>query len=65
MYTILPLDTLKFLSTDFMPVRRITSDPGAGQPYKAQFDTQAAAAAGQSNRLRLLMLVQVIVQHLQ
>ena len=28
MYTISAADALKFLSTDFMPVRRITSDPG-------------------------------------
>ena len=47
MYTISAADALKFLSTDFMPVKYVTSDPGAGQPYKEQWDTQQAAVAGE------------------
>ena len=48
MYTISAADALKFLSTDFMPVKYITSDPGAGQPYKEQWDTQQAATNGEN-----------------
>jgi hypothetical protein len=47
MYTISAADALKFLSTDFMPVKYVTSDPGAGQPYKEQWDTQQAATDGE------------------
>lgn len=47
MYTVSAADALKFLSTDFMPVKYITSDPGAGQPYKEQWDTQVNAVAGE------------------
>jgi len=47
MYTISASDALKFLSTDFMPVKYVTSDPGAGQPYKEQWDTQQAAVDGE------------------
>jgi hypothetical protein len=36
-----------------MPVRYIASDPGAGQPYKAQFDTAAAATAGQIKQIKI------------
>ncbi len=53
MYTVSAADALKFLSTDFMPVRYVTSDPGAGQPYKAQFDTAAAAVAGQIKQIKI------------
>jgi len=53
MYTVSAADALKFLSTDFMPIRYIASDPGAGQPYKAQFDTAAAAVAGQIKQIKI------------
>lgn len=46
MYTISAADALKFLSTDFMPVKFVSSDPGSGQPYKEQYDVQQAAVAG-------------------
>ena len=46
MYTISAADALKFLSTDFMPVKFIDSDPGSGQPYKEQYDVQEAAVDG-------------------
>lgn len=46
MYTISAADALKFLSTDFMPVKKIASDPGSGQPYKEQWDAQQAAVDG-------------------
>ena len=47
MYTVSAADALKFLSTDFMPVKYVTSDPGAGQPYKEQWDTQQNATDGE------------------
>ena len=53
MYTISAADALKFLSTDFMPVRYVTSDPGAGQPYKEQFDTSAAATNGEIKQYKI------------
>ena len=53
MYTISAADALKFLSTDFMPVKYITSDPGAGQPYKEQWDTQQAATNGEIKQIKI------------
>ena len=53
MYTISASDAIKFLSTDFMPVKFITSDPGAGQPYKTQFDAQQAAVNGAIYRIKV------------
>ena len=53
MYTISAADALKFLSTDFMPVKFIASDPGSGQPYKEQFDTQGAAVDGAIKQLKI------------
>ena len=45
LYTISAADVLKFLSTDFMPVRYLTSNPGVGQPYYEQYQVQQAASA--------------------
>lgn len=53
MYTISAADALKFLSTDFMPVKFISADPGAGQPYKEQYDTQQAATDGEIKHLKI------------
>ena len=53
MYTISASDALKFLSTDFMPVKYITSDPGAGQPGKEQYDTAAAAVDGEIKLIKI------------
>ena len=53
MYTISASDAIKFLSTDFMPVKFITSDPGAGQPYKTQYDAQQAAVDGAIYRIKV------------
>jgi len=53
MYTISAADALKFLSTDFMPVKYVTSDPGAGQPYKEQWDTQQAATDGEIKLIKI------------
>ena len=53
MYTISAADALKFLSTDFMPVKFIDSDPGAGQPYKEQYDVQENAVNGTVERIKV------------
>jgi hypothetical protein len=53
MYTISAADALKFLSTDFMPVKYVTSDPGAGQPYKEQWDTQQSAIGGEIRQINI------------
>lgn len=53
MYTISAADALKFLSTDFMPVKYVTADPGAGQPYKEQWDTQQSAIAGEIRHITI------------
>ena len=53
MYSISAADALKFLSTDFMPVKFIASDPGAGQPYKEQYDTQQNATDGEIKKINI------------
>jgi hypothetical protein len=53
MYTVSAADALKFLSTDFMPVKYVTADPGAGQPYKEQWDTQQAATDGEIKLIKI------------
>ena len=46
MYSISPADTLKFVSTDFIPVKTLASNPGATDSYYAQWLVQAAATSG-------------------
>jgi len=45
MYTISPADVIKFVSTDFIPVKTLASNPGSTDSYYNQWLVQAAAAA--------------------
>jgi len=44
-------DTLKFSSTNFIPVRRITTAPSIADPYYSQWEVRAAAVPGTINRI--------------
>ena len=46
MYSISPADTLKFVSTDFIPVKTLASNPGSTDSYYSQWLVQAAATSG-------------------
>ena len=51
MYTIAPADVLKFVSTNFVPVKKFTSNPGTEDSYYTQWLVQAAAVSGTVNRI--------------
>jgi hypothetical protein len=51
MYTISPADVIKFVSTDFIPVKTLASDPGSTDSYYSQWLVQAAAADGSINNV--------------
>jgi hypothetical protein len=53
MYSISAADALKFLSTDFMPVRKITSNPGVSDPYYSQYQVQTDAVAGTIEQIKI------------
>ena len=46
MYSISPADTLKFVSTDFIPVKTLAGNPGSTDSYYSQWLVQAAATSG-------------------
>lgn len=46
MYTIAPSDVIKFISTDFMPVKEVTSNPGQYDAYIDQWSVREAAVDG-------------------
>lgn len=46
MYTISPADVIKFVSTDFIPVKTITSNPGSTDAYYEQWLVVDAAVDG-------------------
>jgi hypothetical protein len=46
MYTIAPADVIKFISTDFMPVKEVTVNPGQYDAYIDQWLVREAAVAG-------------------
>ena len=46
MYTISPADVIKFVSTDFIPVKTITSNPGSTDAYYDQWLVADAAVDG-------------------
>jgi hypothetical protein len=46
MYTISPADVIKFVSTDFIPVKTLAGNPGATDSYYSQWLVQAAATSG-------------------
>jgi hypothetical protein len=45
MYTIAPADVIKFISTDFMPVKEVTINPGLYDAYIDQWNVRVAAAS--------------------
>jgi hypothetical protein len=51
MYTISPADVIKFVSTDFIPVKTITSNPGSTDAYYDQWLVAAAAVDGSINNV--------------
>ena len=46
MYTVSPADVLKFVSTDFIPVKKIITNPGSTDPYYNQYLVEQAAVDG-------------------
>lgn len=46
MYTVAPADVLKFVSTDFIPVKSLGSDPGQNDSYYTQFLVEDNATDG-------------------
>lgn len=46
MYTVSPADIIKYTSSDFIPVKTVTSAPPAGAPYYTQYQAQNAAVDG-------------------
>jgi hypothetical protein len=46
MYSISAADVLKFVSTDFIPVKTLDSNPGSTDSYYSQWLVQAAAVSG-------------------
>lgn len=46
MYSISAADVLKFVSTDFIPVKTLASNPGSTDSYYSQWLVQAAATSG-------------------
>lgn len=51
MYSVPPADVLKFSSTNFIPVKRVESNPGIASQYYPQWEVRAAAVAGTINRI--------------
>jgi hypothetical protein len=51
MYTISPADVIKFVSTDFIPVKTLGSNPGSTDAYYDQWLVEAAAADGSINNV--------------
>lgn len=46
MFTVSPADVLKFVSTDFVPVKTLTTNPGTTDAYYTQWLSQDAAVNG-------------------
>lgn len=53
MYSISPADVLKFVSTDFIPVKTVGSNPGTSDPYYNQYLVEDAAVDGGINYIRV------------
>lgn len=51
MYTVSPADVIKFASTDFIPVKEITSNPGTSDAYIDQWNVRAAAVDGSIEKI--------------
>lgn len=54
MYTINSSDALKFISTNFIPVQTIGSNPGASSPYYAQYLVENAAVSGKLDVMEIV-----------
>lgn len=50
MYTVPSADVLKFSSTNFVPVRKVETNPGVSSPYYDQWEVRSAAVPGTINR---------------
>jgi hypothetical protein len=46
MYTVSPADVLKFVSTDFIPAKKVITNPGSTDPYYNQYLVEQAAVDG-------------------
>lgn len=51
MYTISPADALKFVSSNFIPVRYVSESPSVADPYYSQWEVQESAVAGTLERI--------------
>jgi hypothetical protein len=51
MYTVAPADVLKFVSTDFIPVKTLGSNPGSTDSYYGQYLVEQAAVDGAIDRI--------------
>jgi hypothetical protein len=54
MYTIAPADVIKFISTDFMPVKELTVNPGQYDAYIDQWSVRVGAVAGALNTVEVV-----------
>lgn len=53
MYTVAPADVLKFVSTDFIPVKTLITNPGVTDAYYSQYLVQEAAIDGALNHINI------------
>jgi hypothetical protein len=53
MYTIAPADVLKFVSTDFVPVKTLGSNPGSTDSYYKQYLVEQAAVDGSIEHIKV------------
>lgn len=53
MYTVSPSDVLKFVSTDFIPVKSIGTNPGATDAYYNQYLVEQAAIDGKIDHITI------------
>lgn len=54
MYTIAPADVIKFISTDFMPVKEVKTNPGQYDAYIDQWSVREAAVPGALTTVEVL-----------
>lgn len=54
MFTVSPADVLKFVSTDFIPVKTLSTNPGTTDAYYTQWLVQAAAVDGSINHIQVV-----------
>lgn len=53
MFSISPADVLKFVSTDFIPVKSVGTNPGTSDPYYTQYLVEAAAVDGGLSNIQI------------